>query len=66
MSHPVILQYIAEMKRDMAEHAEAAMLRPKRELFEAGEMSGVYQGMQKSLDILDKILSDQYEKEKHS
>jgi hypothetical protein len=63
MTHPVVIQFIAEVKKRMAEHAEAAMIRPKRELFEAGEMSGIYQGMQKSLDILDEILSDQYEKE---
>ena len=63
MSQSVIVGFIAEVKRQMAEHAESAMLRPKRELFESGEASGVYQGMQKSLDILDNILRDQYDKE---
>lgn len=63
MSHPTIIKFVSEVKRKMAEHAESAMIRPKRELFEAGESVGRYQGMQAALDILDEILSDQYEKE---
>ncbi len=63
MSDPLISRFISEMKKQMTEHAEAAMRYPKRELFEAGEMSGVYQGMDKSLDILDAIISETYEKE---
>ena len=66
MTTKTITSYIGEMKRVMAEHAEAAMLRPKHDLFGQGETSGVYQGMQKSLDILEDILRDNFEQEKQS
>ena len=42
------------------------MLRPNRELFAAGEASGIYQGMRKSLDVLEALLSDQLEEERKS
>lgn len=66
MTTPIISQFIGEMKRNMEEHAEASMLRPKHDLFCLGEAAGVYQGMRKSLDILEGILRDTNEKEKQS
>jgi hypothetical protein len=63
MPQRTIMKFVAEVKQTMAEHAESAMLRPKRDLFCSGEASGIYQGMQISLDILDSILSDQLEEE---
>lgn len=66
MNQTLISRYIGEIKQCMAEHAEAAMLRPNRELFAAGEASGIYQGMRKSLDVLEALLSDQLEEERKS
>jgi hypothetical protein len=61
----VIVRYIDEVKRSMAEIAESAMLRP--ELHDHAAMAktaGVYQGLSMSLEILDAILSDKLEMEK--
>lgn len=66
MNDPTIVNFIREVKEQMAAHAEAAMLRPRPEPFAFGVTAGVYQGLQKSLDILDQIIGDQLEKEKHS
>lgn len=62
----IIARFIGEVKREQAATAEAAMLRPQRELFALGEASGKYQGLQKALDLLDEIISDQLEEEKKS
>jgi len=62
----LIAKFIGEIKREQAETAEAAMLRPQRELFAMGEASGKYQGLQKALDLLDDILSDQLKEEQKS
>ena len=64
MSHPVVMTFIGELKRTMAEDAEAAMMRPKSDLFALGQAAGQYQGMQKSLDLIDSILRDDLNKEK--
>lgn len=66
MDRYLIAQFISEVKKEQAGIAEAAMLRPKRELFSLGETSGVYQGLQKALDILDDVLSKDLEKERKS
>lgn len=66
MTTQTISQFIGEVKRSMEEHAEASMLRPKHDLFGLGESAGIYQGMQKSLDILDGIIRDIHEQEKQS
>jgi len=60
---PLINAFIGEVRRVQAEDAEAALLRPKRDLFGLGETAGNYQGLQRALDILDDVLSDQLEKE---
>lgn len=62
----LISQFISEVRQRMMDHAEGSMLRPKHDLFELGESSGVYQGLNISLQILDSILSDDLEKEKQS
>lgn len=66
MSQTLISRYIGEIKQRMTEHAEFVMLHPQRELFAAGEASGIYQGMRKSLDVLEALLSDQLEEERKS
>lgn len=66
MKTELIGVYIGELKREQAEIAESAMLRPKRELFELGEVAGRYQGLSKALEILEAVLSDEREKEKRS
>lgn len=60
----IIPRLIGEIKREQAELAESAMLRPKKDLFSLGEVAGVYQGLQKALDTLDGILSDTIKSEK--
>lgn len=62
----VLVKYIGEVKRIMAEDAEAAMMRPKHELFGLGLDAGKYQGLHKALEILDNILRDTEEKERKS
>ena len=62
----IIAKFIGETKREMADIAESAMLRPKSELFALGESAGRYQGLQKSLDILEDILSDKLKEERLS
>lgn len=66
MKTELIGAYIGALKHEQAEIAEAAMLRPKKELFELGESAGRYQGLERALEILEDILSDEREKERKS
>lgn len=66
MSDQVVQRFIKEVKEASGEIAEGAMMRPKAETFEHGVTCGKYQGLQFALEILDAILRDNIEKEKHS
>lgn len=66
MRDKVIEQFIKEAKEALAEMAEGAMQFPRSEPFPHGVQVGKYQGLQFALEILESILSDDKEKEKHS
>ena len=55
----VIETFIGEVKREMADHAAASLLRPRRDNPpQMLEDAGIYQGLNKALEILDTIIRD--------
>lgn len=61
-----IEQFIGEIKTRMVDHAQSTMEFPKSEPYDHGVQVGVYRGLQAALDVLDAILRDVENKEKHS
>ena len=66
MNDPIIVHFMVEAKKALAEMAEDSMVYPKHEPFEHGVQVGKYQGIRFALELLDSILRDEAEKENHS
>lgn len=54
----ILSTYIGELKRLLDELAHDAMAHPKSEQFEHGRVSGIYQGVKQSLDILEAVMAE--------
>jgi hypothetical protein len=66
MTDRAIAEFVKEAKEALVEIAEGAMQFPRSEPFLHGVEVGKYQGLRFALGILENILSDVKEKEKHS
>ncbi len=65
MSDPLQLFYV-KVKEEQTDLARAGMLHPKGEPFDHGVQSGIYQGLERALEILGAILRDDEAKEENS
>lgn len=62
MSDPLQV-FLVKMKEEQTDLARAGMLHPKAEPFDHGVQSGIYQGLERALEILGAILRDDDEEQ---
>ena len=66
MNDNLIERFIGEVKKELTTISTDAMKFPKSDPFNHGTQVGNYQGLSLALDILEKLLRDNYDKESES
>lgn len=65
MNDSIVGRYITEVKDALTEMATDSMKFPKADPFEHGVQCGRHQGLEFALEILEDVMRDNYEKDKH-